>query len=181
MANLKAISADLTGLKIGSLQILRFAGYLGRENTPKHAHWDTVCDCGETRLVRATRLLSQAVTQCTSCAHALGSIKRTASVSLPPSEKKLRNRFGMYISNAKKRKISFELTKEEFSILITSPCSYCGSNEKIGVDRENNTLGYSFQNSVSCCETCNYGKRTMTKERFLAWIERIYIHSIKAT
>jgi len=42
--------------------------------------------------------------------------------------------------------------------LVTKECYYCGyynKSEAIGIDRINNTLHYTKENCVPCCETCN--------------------------
>ena len=72
-------------------------------------------------------------------------------------------RFGHFRGATKQRKnISFELTMEEYAKIIANPCHYCGDSVdgKVGssVDRKNNDLGYTLDNSVACCEICNKGK-----------------------
>jgi hypothetical protein len=42
-----------------------------------------------------------------------------------------------------------------------------------GVDRLNNTQGYSADNCVSCCKFCNIAKGTRTKEEYLECIKRV--------
>lgn len=67
------------------------------------------------------------------------------------------------------------LTLERFAILITQPCSYCGDNGKVGIDRIDNSQGYTTENSTPCCKICNFMKKTMTKEDFLKHITKIYL------
>ncbi len=53
---------DLSGREFGRLKVLNLE--------KKHNHhliWKTVCDCGDTRLVRTASLNSGAVTQCSGC------------------------------------------------------------------------------------------------------------------
>ena len=82
----------------------------------------------------------------------------------------------IYKSNAKKRKISYELSYDEFVSIINEPCAYCGdANENIlkkakyedfpytGIDRVDNSLGYVKENTVPCCEFCNRAKLIKNK------------------
>lgn len=74
----------------------------------------------------------------------------------------IRNRFGEYVSSARVRNRKFSLSKDEFSLIINLPCIYCGKKSSIdrpsGVDRIDNSLGYTINNSVPCCRECNYEK-----------------------
>ena len=71
------------------------------------------------------------------------------------------NRWHCLLQNAKKRKHEVFLTREQFEIISTQPCHYCKGllDQDLGLgshlDRVNNTLGYSSENSVSCCNFCN--------------------------
>jgi len=42
-----------------------------------------------------------------------------------------------------------------------------------GIDRKNNTQGYTTNNSVPCCLICNRAKNNMGYEEFLSWIGRV--------
>jgi len=54
------------------------------------------------------------------------------------------------------------------------PCYYCGDNiETIGLDRLNNTKGYSLDNIVSCCTPCNMMKNNNTEDDFIARCKKI--------
>lgn len=66
------------------------------------------------------------------------------------------------------------LTQEQFALLITQPCAYCGDKGKVGIDRVDNLQGYTSENSAPCCKTCNFMKKTMTKKQFLEQIKKIY-------
>lgn len=66
--------------------------------------------------------------------------------------------FKDYIRGSLKREYEFTLTFEEFAILVDKECYYCHyykKEEVNGVDRVDNTKGYTKENSVSCCEICN--------------------------
>lgn len=77
---------------------------------------------------------------------------------------------GSYKRQARSRGIAWELTDEDFDRLTSSDCYHCGSpptNVKrckkyegsafiySGIDRLDNTLGYTRENAVPCCFACN--------------------------
>ena len=102
------------------------------------------------------------------------------------AEAALQRVWNRYKSNARIRGIAFELTRDQFRSVITQNCYYCGempSNpEKTGegtflfngIDRINNDLNYSFENSISCCKICNHAKRQMTATEFIHWVARVH-------
>ncbi len=76
-------------------------------------------------------------------------------------------------SNAKKRGLEFSLTNAQLRILYKGNCHYCGIKpERIraacgittkpfiynGIDRKDNSKGYTLDNCVSCCRSCNSTK-----------------------
>lgn len=97
--------------------------------------------------------------------------------------------------NGKKYK-EWNLSLEEFSTLVRGNCAYCGDSpqndnqwsrnkRKIsadedysfnGIDRVNSNIGYTLDNCVSCCPTCNSMKSDMDKDLFLKHITRIYTY-----
>jgi len=105
----------------------------------------------------------------------------------------LRHLFARYKRRSKKHKLLFELTIEEFKILTKKNCYYCGgepsnfyiANHAIdgyaynGIDRFDNSLGYTYNNCVPCCKRCNQAKNDMTISEFTNWLERIYKYFIK--
>lgn len=75
-------------------------------------------------------------------------------------------------------------TSEEFELMLPRnyaynlmklPCTYCGFYEdsKIGLDRVNPTKPHSYDNVVSCCETCNVSKNMMTIGGYCEHIKRM--------
>ena len=65
-----------------------------------------------------------------------------------------------YTRNANKKGVSFELTKEDFDILVKDDCAYCKRSpiSWFGVDRVIPSKGYVLDNVVSCCYDCNLDK-----------------------
>ena len=153
-------------------EIKRFKG-------AKNKHPTTLCkcDCGGERLVRTTRFKLGLVTMCAACARADGA-KRGAEArrKLSDDERVTNDRYSIYKQNAKKRGIVFDIALPLFSSLLDKACTYCGTHERIGVDRVDSSLGYSAENCVPCCSDCNYAKRDMSQESFLNLVARIYAH-----
>ncbi len=80
----------------------------------------------------------------------------------------LKGKYSEYKQSAKKRKIDFSLTIEEFKQLWQIPCTYCGINIKtIGIDRVDSKKGYQVNNIISCCTDCNKIKNSKTLNNFI--------------
>jgi len=80
--------------------------------------------------------------------------------------------YKVYIGVAKRKNLAFEITNEDYETTVKMVCYYCHEiNEKgfNGLDRINQSLGYTLDNCVSCCSQCNYMKGSMSK---LAYIQR---------
>lgn len=64
-------------------------------------------------------------------------------------------------SAAKKRQKEFFLSLEEFFVLIEQPCYYCDNflgkktTTLSGLDRIDNSKGYTIDNVIPCCGVCN--------------------------
>ena len=79
-------------------------------------------------------------------------------------------KFSKYKSDAKRISRVWELTSDQASSLFTQPCYYCGDvpNGKLnGIDRQDSSIGYIFENCVPCCSTCNFAKQQLLPEEFI--------------
>jgi hypothetical protein len=113
---------------------------------------------------------------------------RTGRPSLPPGEASFNALFDKYKQNARARKHTFHLSKEQFRNLVSEPCYYCGFHPKSyfhkrgtnggyiynGIDRLHNSRGYTVRNSVTACQICNYAKGVLTLRQFKDLIKRLY-------
>ena len=66
--------------------------------------------------------------------------------------------FTDYINSAFKRGYSMDLQFDDFKEMVQKPCYYCNtykSDELNGIDRIDNTKGYTNDNTVPCCGICN--------------------------
>ncbi len=146
--------------------------------------WLCQCKCGKTKEVYACSLKSRSTKTCgsTECRRIVYPRRNPAKTHV------LYN----YKSNAKDRKIAWELSDETFYRLTQQNCRYCGTPPMTerradgwvyvynGVDRVVNELGYTEENAVSCCQVCNYAKRTLSEYQFLNWVTKVYHHSAKS-
>ncbi len=95
-----------------------------------------------------------------------------------------------YENNAETRNLKFLLTDDEFDVLTSSPCHYCGVEPKQiqkdwgcvdegsnytynGIDRKDNDKDYLMENCVPCCKICNRAKDDLTYEEFMEYLQRI--------
>lgn len=87
------------------------------------------------------------------------------------------------------------MSEAEFKSIIKQSCHYCNEEPSRhqsvsyrdgyelvnGIDRVDSSKGYSIDNCVPCCNTCNLMKNTLPKEVFLDKISQIYNHIIKSS
>jgi len=79
----------------------------------------------------------------------------------------INGKYSTLISTAKKRCLHVSLSKQEYELLTTNQnCHYC--EEKLpeaghGLDRIDSEQGYTIDNVVPCCTTCNMILRDMPK------------------
>lgn len=90
-----------------------------------------------------------------------------------------------YLTQARKRNINFDLTVDEFRKLTELNCAYCGQEPELrrtanknefyanGIDRRDSTLGYTTENSISCCKICNKMKMQLSEVQFISHAKRI--------
>lgn len=69
----------------------------------------------------------------------------------------------------------WELSEEMAEEIMRMPCHYCGyaGDPFVGIDRKDNTCGYTPENILPACTMCNWAKSTHLYEHFMAWLERV--------
>lgn len=167
---------DLSGQIFGRWTVIKRA-----ENTLRGvSQWYCRCECGIERVVLGASLLGGVSLSC--------SCLRIERRSLPLGEASFNKLFKMYKRNADNNYRSFELSKEEFREITQKNCYYCSEEPSAytsnyypnggyvgnGIDRVDNSLGYSIENCVPCCERCNKMKLDMSYEEFISKIRAIY-------
>ena len=184
-----------TGDKINRLEVLRL--------DHKNAHYSTFflfkCDCGNTKVIKGSNVITGAIKSCGCLKRELGS---NAAKNLAKTFRRLPNNRAVinaiilqYRKGAERRGFSFCLSYDEFTEIIQRDCFYCGlppSNKKrinawpdgyiySGIDRVDPKEGYRSDNVVPCCIECNRAKGRYPPARFRAWIARLVAHATNPT
>lgn len=147
-------------------------------------HWIAKCECGHEDRVFAPNIRRGQSKGCERCAHR----------RLPGKQSAINKVLREYKDGAKRRGLVWDLTPEAFETLIREDCVYCGkspTDEPVtllqagryteplsynGIDRLNNSDGYTSGNAVSCCTICNRAKRELSIGAFTVWLDRIKSH-----
>ena len=161
-----------------------------------HYYWLFKCDCGKELITNKDSVLKGLTTSC-GCNRSEISSKIFTKINLTKEVTKglvATNRvFDSYKRAAEKRNYVFEINKEEFIKLTSSNCHYCNripeqksynkpKTDYIiynGLDRVDNNLGYTLDNTVTCCMHCNRAKMCLSKNQFLQLISDIYKNIIE--
>ena len=88
------------------------------------------------------------------------------------------NPYNTYKNNVvDNRKLTFDLTKTQFTALHALPCYLCGikpsDTHKNGIDRVDSSKGYTIYNCKTCCTHCNLMKKTLDLPVFLEQCKKI--------
>lgn len=182
---------DLTGQKFGKLTVLEVG-----ERRNHFIFWKCLCECGNKKNIRGSDLKKGATRSCGCLLRRKGKVPGNKE-----SDRKialLKSEYSRLKLQAKRRGIPVMLSFEEFSFLVIEPCHYCGetgSKKKTdydlkrkmiisnfvlsfnGIDRKDSLKGYTKDNSVACCTTCNTAKNNMALQEFIQWLERVYNHN----
>ena len=71
------------------------------------------------------------------------------------------------------------LSDEYAKKLFVEECHYCGCEQLNGIDRKDNSLGYTPDNCVSCCKKCNYAKHILGYTEFIDLCRKISVRHLK--
>lgn len=181
---------DRVGQKYSYLTVLKKSDV---QRLPNKVLWDCQCICGKIIKVSSGNL-TRGQQSCGCMRHAIAPNKSNDRVVAIQKYVFQRNVQG----TAKQRGIPVEIDFETFAELSIKPCYYCGCepNKRVedkrhgnkrqrrrvsdttiyynGLDRIDNSRGYTADNVVPCCTQCNYSKRTMSMEDFREWAKRLY-------
>lgn len=148
------------------------------------------CDCGVEKDVQLANIMGGASISC-----GLKDCKNPHNKGIRSINTTYNSMFYAYKKGANDRGFTFELTIDEFKGFLHKNCYYCNSepsslyqikNSKTGevragipvtyngIDRIDNTLGYTMSNSITCCDICNKMKRDYPYEKFIKHIKKIY-------
>jgi hypothetical protein len=174
---------DFTGRRFANIIVIELDESV--EETSSDKRWRCLCDCGNYCIVKSSNLKRNRAKSCGCQAKIIKSKK----LSLPDGEVNVRNKFSVYRICAKKRKLEFNITLEQFRGFLFKNCFYCGSSPKSiskiknltnenciiynGIDRVDNNVGYIIGNCVTCCIVCNRAKSNQSYDDFILWINNL--------
>jgi hypothetical protein len=87
--------------------------------------------------------------------------------------------YGVYKRCANTKNLDFKLSFEQYKSLVDQKCYYCNGTEEKGfngIDRNDQTKGYTIDNCLPCCTMCNYIKGSLHSSGFIKRIEHILTH-----
>ena len=179
-----AAKKDRTGQVFGRWTVLQ-TDIVRPDDGVQYTRYLCRCECGTEAWVRSPNLTSGSSKSC-GCLRDEMSAQRMRK---QPGFAATNVALSVYERNAKKRGHTWGLTREQFVGLINAPCHYCGAERTLrsyrhhdelhhnGVDRVDNSQGYTPENCVPCCKTCNTAKASMSVEEFLGWARRVASYS----
>ena len=164
---------NLAGQKFGLLTVTDEWAIRRGSGNRLRPYWKVVCACGQVSWATPSVLKAGHKKSC-GCLWYKG--------SLPKGVSEFNARMRAYVHGAKKRGISWGLTRAEFERVVTGNCYYCGQPAPLkrfrlkkgrwgahvnGIDRKDSELGYEVSNVVPCCSKCNRAKGTLPIKEFL--------------
>jgi|WetSurSiteA1Bulk_404760.scaffolds.fasta_scaffold00318_12 hypothetical protein len=172
---------DLTGKRFGRLTVTELKG---RNAKRREFWWTCLCDCGNIKVIRGDNLKDGTTRSC-------GCLKKERDRTRwlkAPGEGSANQIINSYKGHAKNRGLSLELTREQIINIMNKDCYYCGKEPSNiykspyntgdfvynGIDRIDNSKGYTIENAVPCCGTCNHSKDILSENDFLLWVKRVY-------
>lgn len=174
---------------IKDLSNKRFGRLIAIEATDKRHDskviWKCKCDCGEECFVVSRSLV---LGHTKSCGCLRKELLQRGLSKLEFGFSAFNQLYNNYKRSAELRNYSFNLSRDSFYELTQKNCFYCGETPKQkqsgkhlngfylynGIDRIDNSRGYTLENCVPCCKTCNRAKDVMSQKEFLSWIKKIY-------
>jgi hypothetical protein len=174
------------GRKFGRLLVIKHI-----TKYDNRAYFICKCDCGNLNECKLSHLKSGLIKSCGCLARELASkrFKGRVSPTLLPDNLGAKKRiYNSYKKEAEKRGLEFNLEFDYFIELVQKNCYYDNviptrevknneSRSKFicnGIDRKDNKIGYTIENSVPCCKMCNFKKSSTDHNEFLNWIKTIY-------
>lgn len=176
---------NLAGNRYGRLTVLRRIGSI---YSYSKSIWRCICDCGNIIEVRSD-LLRRGKTRSCGCLFRESARKNAAKATKARTiydDLAIGQAYSATRNNARRRRIRFRLSYQEYKAIIQRACHYCNAPARLRgyvrsdgldlrfyghtLDRKDNAVGYSPWNCVSACASCNNRKFDKPYKRF--YIER---------
>lgn len=167
---LRGLYIDIANQRFGRLLVTGRGEDWKSRTGNKHIRWNWICDCGTTGRSTGNQLRAGRAKSC-------GCFKKDPLTAF-------NNVYSDYTGSARRRGLSFMLSREVFREITSSACYYCGvppsktetraavaTYAYNGID---STLGYVLDNCVPCCFPCNSAKGILSESDFFSLIQRIY-------
>jgi hypothetical protein len=177
---------DKMGNVYGKLTVIGFHGRVGKE---KAIHWLCRCSCGNELLVPSRRLSLSSKDIKTSCNK--GGCRKLGGIRIYSTDEEATYRLLYRIHTRTSYKhgcLSYEVWRN----LIKERCYICGSmpqkweynykpqyhNRYVsvninGIDRFDNDIGYTVENSRPCCSICNHNKSDMSFDHYVQHCRKV--------
>jgi hypothetical protein len=175
---------DLSGQTFHRLLVLESRGEYNR-GKQKDTLWRCRCSCGKSALVSGNALKTG---HTRSCGCLLWEWRRKKKGIQKPGQC-ARAIYSSYRYGARKRGLEFILTFDDVIALLQQNCFYCDakpSNKQVsvagevllysGIDRVQNSVGYTPSNCVACCDWCNTAKMDYSSGDFIERCRRVAQH-----
>jgi len=181
----------LTTEKIGRLTPIKS---LNKTDKRYRVIWLFKCDCGNEVEITASDVRLRRKLSCGCLGQerkdTLGDRLRIINTK-PDKDGPLTKLFGSYKRAAIRRGYEWNLSKSEFKSFLSKNCFYCAAvpatgiciarqkteeNTLVynGIDRKNNTVGYTLDNCITACHTCNRMKMNLSYDEFMKKIKQIH-------
>lgn len=172
---------DLIGSTSGIYTVLRFIPeYKGCIDS---RYYECLCSVCQSTIIIARSTLKQRQIQRCQC-------KRKRKAEGETKSTFAKRRYGQYKTRAKIKGCVFTLDLDTFTTLFYGNCVYCGQIPEAkfvwnqifyanGIDRDDNTKGYTKENSVSCCSKCNGFKGDYTGVQFTEHSDKVSVFNAR--
>jgi hypothetical protein len=189
--------SNIIGKRFGRLIVIRSDKLHRSPSGEGRQYYLCKCDCGKEKVIRRQNLINKHLpTRSCGC---LAIEKSQQRERLPHGEASFNNLYLTYIWGARIRNHKFELSKDQFRKITKEDCYYCGQKPSKehskkgttaigkqfygnyiynGIDRVDNKVGYTINNTVPCCMECNFFKKALSKDKFLSRIKKIYEYQL---
>jgi hypothetical protein len=151
----------------------------------RNSYYECICTCGSIKWIQRSNLKTGNTQSC-GCFRLQQTRARARKHKSPPP---VNEAIQHYKYGARKRGLAWLLTQEQAASILSSNCTYCGakpsrvvyskygdSSVVSGIDRADNSKGYTVENCVSCCSICNNSKSDLSMEEWKKWLRQITNH-----